>query len=98
MRRELGQNFFKPNRREMTMALFGQKKTSSKKPAKPVAAAAPKKAPAKKCCAVTPEERFKLIEQEAYFKAEKAGFQGDQHGFWVAAEAEIDARLKKCKK
>lgn len=43
---------------------------------------------------VTPEERQKMIEQAAYFRAEKAGFTGDPHEHWLAAEKEVDAMLK----
>ena len=50
------------------------------------------KEPAK---AVTPEERHKMVEQAAYFRAEKLGWQVDPHANWVAAEAEVDAILAK---
>lgn len=43
--------------------------------------------------AVTLEERQKMIEQAAYFRAEKFGWQVDPHANWVAAEAEVDAIL-----
>jgi hypothetical protein len=36
-----------------------------------------------------------MIEQAAYFRAEKHGFQGDPADHWAAAEAEIDADLKR---
>jgi hypothetical protein len=39
------------------------------------------------------EERFRWIQEAAYFKAEKAGFNCDQSECWLAAEAEIDARF-----
>ena len=45
--------------------------------------------------AVTPEERRKMIEQAAYFRAEKHGWQVDPQANWVAAEAEVDAILAK---
>lgn len=47
---------------------------------------------------VSPEERFKMIEQAAYFRAEKHGFQVDPQANWVAAEKEVDAILAKGKK
>lgn len=47
---------------------------------------------------VSPEERFKMIEQAAYFRAEKHGFQVDPHANWVAAEKEVDTILAKGKK
>ena len=62
----------------------------------PVAKAAPaKSAPVK---TVSAEERFKMIEQAAYFRAEKHGFQVDPQANWVAAEKEVDAILAKGKK
>jgi hypothetical protein len=59
-----------------------------------------KKAPGKKASAtITPEQRFKMIEQTAYFRAEKHGFQVDPRANWLAAEAEVNALLaKKAKK
>ena len=39
------------------------------------------------------EERFRLIQEAAYFKAEKEGFNCDPSECWLVAEAEIDARL-----
>lgn len=85
------------------MALFDKKTTTSKKAPKAakvatvssVLAPAAKKLAAKKTAApkVTPEERMRMIEQAAYFRAEKAGFQGDPQAHWAAAEAEVDAIL-----
>ena len=59
------------------------------------AVAAAKPAPAK---TISPEERFKMIEQAAYFRAEKHGFQVDPQANWIAAEKEVDAILAKGKK
>jgi len=39
-----------------------------------------------------------MVEEVAYFKAEKEGFQGDPAHYWIAAEAEIDTMLTKKKK
>lgn len=44
------------------------------------------------------EERQRLIEQAAYFRAEKNGFRGDPQAYWVAAEAEVNAQLAGKKK
>jgi hypothetical protein len=41
----------------------------------------------------SPEERFRLIQEAAYFKAEKEGFNRDPSECWLVAEAEVDARL-----
>lgn len=62
-------------------------------------AAAPRKRAAGRAVAVVnPAERLRMIEQAAYFRAEKAGFMGDSHEHWVAAEAEVDAILGKSAK
>lgn len=75
------------------------KKASAKKAApkaaakKPVAkAAAPKAIPPKKA-GVSPEQRYKMIEEAAYYIAERHGFNGDSAYFWSLAEAEINSRL-----
>ncbi len=63
---------------------------AAKKPAPqkeaPVAA---KPAPAP----ISPEDRYKMIQDAAYFIAERHGFQGDSAYFWSLAEAEIKAQL-----
>jgi hypothetical protein len=43
---------------------------------------------------VTPEERKKMIELAAYYRAEKVGFTGDPQQHWAEAEKEVDAMLK----
>ena len=45
-------------------------------------------APAKK--AVSPEERYQMIQVRAYYKALSHGFTGDSIQFWLEAEKEID--------
>ena len=76
------------------------KKTPAKK-------AAPKAAPAKKSVAkpaapkaavakkpeLSPEQRYKMVQDAAYFIAERHGFSGDSAYFWSLAEAEISSRL-----
>ncbi|MDD2235596.1 MAG: DUF2934 domain-containing protein [Kiritimatiellae bacterium] len=65
--------------------------------AKKSAAAAPaKRAPAaskvttrKKV--VTAEERFRMVNEAAYYVAERNGFAGDDQRYWAEAEASIDA-------
>lgn len=45
---------------------------------------------------VTPEERYRMIEEAAYFRSEKRGFVGGNVAEdWIHAEAEIDHMLKK---
>ncbi len=83
----------------------GATKTVSKKattPAKTATAAAkPAAAPATKAASavktITKADRQRLIEQAAYFRAEKQGFQGNAQDHWNAALAEVDADLAKKK-
>jgi hypothetical protein len=44
----------------------------------------PSEKPAKKI--ISAEEKFKLIEKEAFILAEKEGFRGDPLHYWLAAE------------
>ena len=47
------------------------------------------------CSDVTPEERYDMVATAAYYRAECRGFaEGRDHDDWLAAEAEIDQRLK----
>lgn len=66
------------------------------------AATAPKKATTKAAAAavkssITPEQRYCMVAEAAYFLAERQGFLGDPVQDWIAAEAEIAAFLKKGK-
>jgi hypothetical protein len=68
--------------------------TTAKKPAtatakKPAASA---KAPTPKA-APTPEQRYRMVQDAAYFIAEKNGFVKGSMDYWIAAEAEIEALL-----
>ena len=60
---------------------------------KPAAKAAPKAVVAPKTPAPSPEQRYKMIEEAAYYVAERHGFSGDSAYFWSLAEAEINAKL-----
>lgn len=42
---------------------------------------------------ISPEERYRMIQEAAYFRAEREGFECDPWKCWLVAEAEIDARL-----
>jgi len=43
---------------------------------------------------ITPEQRFNMIAEAAYFMAEKRGFSsGDPASDWLCAESEIDQTL-----
>ncbi len=44
--------------------------------------------------AVGPEQRWKMISESAYLRAERNGFAGDPVEYWLAAEAEVDALIK----
>ncbi len=72
-------------------------KAAEKKPAAPKApakTAAPKAAPKKAAPAksgLTPEQRYRMIQDAAYFIAERHGFNGDSAYFWSLAEAEISS-------
>ncbi|MDP2828959.1 MAG: DUF2934 domain-containing protein [Sulfuricellaceae bacterium] len=68
------------------------KKTTEKEAAPAKKAAAPKKAAAK--MTVTLEQRYKMICDAAYFKAEKRGFSPENETQdWLDAEAEINKLL-----
>ncbi len=76
-------------KRKGTTARGAAKKAVARKNAAPRVAA--KKAGPEKQTSL--EERFRLIQKAAYFKAEKEGFNCDPSGCWLAGEAEVDARL-----
>lgn len=71
-------------------------KAAAKKPM--VKAVAPQKpmvkAVASKKPVISPEQRYKMTEEAAYYIAERHGFNGDSQYFWSLAVAEIDAKLK----
>jgi hypothetical protein len=81
-------------------------KTAAPTPTPKPAAASPatKPAPAKKAAkastpttvpSVTPEARWQMISEAAYFLAEKRGFAGGNPcDDWIEAEAQVDALLK----
>lgn len=68
------------------------KKPAAKTPAPKKAAPAVKKAPAAKA-KLSPEERYRRIQDAAYYIAERHGFNGDSAYFWSLAEAEINDKL-----
>lgn len=77
-----------------TVAKKAAVKAAPVKKAAPAKKEAPKKAPAKKkAAAVSPEQRYKMIQDAAYFIAERHGFNGDNAYFWSLAEVEIDTNL-----
>ncbi len=68
-------------------------KAAAKKTVAKVAPKAAAPAAAAKKPAVNPEQRYKMIEEAAYYIAERHGFNGDSAYFWSLAEAEINAKL-----
>lgn len=65
------------------------------KPVKPVvpAADAVTKTAAPATTTVSAEERYQMIQQAAYFLAERQGFVGDSSGHWIEAERQINEQL-----
>lgn len=54
-----------------------------------------KTAPAGMLLPVSHEERWRMVAEAAYYIAQRRGFVGgDALADWVAAEAEVDAKLK----
>lgn len=77
------------------------KKTPAAKPAAaaPKTAAAPAPAPAAVAkpaqAVVSPAQRWKLVAEAAYYFAEKRGFApGHSMADWLAAERQVDAKLR----
>ena len=68
-------------------------KAAAKKTVAKVAPKAAAPAAASKKPAVNPEQRYKMIEEAAYYIAERHGFNGDSAYFWSLAEAEINTKL-----
>jgi Protein of unknown function (DUF2934) len=60
--------------------------------------AAPAKASPAKPAAPSPEQRYKMVQDAAYFIAEKNGFKAGSMDYWIAAEVEITALLSGKKK
>ncbi len=44
----------------------------------------------------TPEQRYLMVQEAAYYHAQKAGFAGDSTEHWLAAEREVEQRLNNC--
>jgi Protein of unknown function (DUF2934) len=91
----------KPATKKATSAVPATKsKAAAKKTATPAKTSTPKavkNSPQKaaKKSGVTPEDRYRMIATAAYFLAERRGFAGGyEMGDWIAAEAEIDAKLR----
>jgi len=77
-------------------------KREAKVAAKPVAVAAAAAAPAKPVVkaksapkTISAQERYHMIDEAAYYRAEKNGFQVDPQENWIAAEREINELMAK---
>lgn len=72
------------------------KAATRKAPAKEVPAKAVADPAARAVATITPEQRRAMIAEAAYYRAQQRGFNGgDEVTDWLAAEAEIDARLER---
>jgi hypothetical protein len=73
------------------------KKVAKKATGKTTKKGSVKKASAKKTAperpGLSPEQRYRRIEQAAYFLAESDGFQGDPVSYWIEAEKQLAAEL-----
>jgi hypothetical protein len=74
--------------------LATRQKTAAKVPAKR-GAPARKAAPTPLLLPVSHEERWRMVAEAAYYIAQQRGFAGgDPHADWLAAEQQVDARLR----
>jgi hypothetical protein len=77
----------------------GNSKDTAPEAAAKTAAGRKKSAPRRTSKKVAPkgrisaEERYRMIQEAAYFRAESEGFDCDPWKCWLVAEAEVDARL-----
>ncbi len=69
-----------------TKSAVTTKKTTKKSAPRKTVPKRPTTAPLKK---LTPEARYKMIQDAAYYLAEKQHFQADPVAIWVEAEAEV---------
>ena len=83
----------------MTKKKTTARKTVKKKATKRKAAkksAAKRKPSAKKRTkkTVSAQKRYKMVQDAAYYLAEKSGFSGNTVDYWIKAEKQINAQLK----
>ena len=69
------------------------KQPAVKAAVKPAVKPAVKSASVAKKPGLNPEQRYQMIQDAAYYIAERHGFNGDSAYFWSLAEAEINAKL-----
>jgi hypothetical protein len=89
-----------PKTKATAKAADKTKASSKKAPSKKTTTTSPKgthkppRSSAIKKPSITPEERWKMISDAAYYIAEKRGFQNNNpEADWLQAEAQIDATL-----
>jgi hypothetical protein len=88
-----------PKTKATAKAADKTKASSKKAPSKKTTTTSPKgthkpRSRAVKKPSITPEERWKMISDAAYYIAEKRGFQNNNpEADWLQAEAQIDATL-----
>ncbi|MCF7838548.1 MAG: DUF2934 domain-containing protein [Candidatus Marinimicrobia bacterium] len=85
----------KPGAQQQDLAPATPRKAPAQKA--PAKKAAVRKTPVKKKAVAPPavlssEERYRQIQQAAYFLAEKNGFRGDPLQYWTEAEQRINAQ------
>ena len=78
--------------KKVTVETAPPKTAAVKKPATTVSKAVVPAA-VKKPAAPTPEQRYRMVQDAAYFIAERHGFASNSMDCWIAAEAEIEALL-----
>lgn len=87
----------KPVASETKAAAATEKKPAAKKAAAPKAAApkaAAKKPAAKKGAGgVNAEQRYNMVQEAAYYLAERDSFNGDPLRYWMQAEVQIDQMI-----
>lgn len=92
------------NKKSTTKKTIKKQVIKKTAPRKKTISAPKKAAPAKKSAtkqqthvgqAISPETRYKMISEAAYFSAEKENFKGDDVQHWLKAEADIYALLAK---
>lgn len=71
------------------------KTTAKPAAAKPAVAKKPavKKAAVAKTASPNAEQRYRMVEEAAYYIAERYGFEGDSQVFWAEAEIQISKQL-----
>ena len=88
-------------KRAVKRKAVAKKKAPGKKVARK--SAAKKKAPKKKVASkkrsrrttISAERRYRMIQDAAYYLAEKSGFSGNAVDYWIRAEKQIDSRKSK---